>query len=171
METTLQTTETKSIQDIKNMIADRNANSEAKLQELIAQQTEYNRMMNLHTDKLESMLPAIEKSLSKMGLAIGTISYGKSGGWDSKVWGADDRLNVSIGAVPVGGKFKFYTDKGFNSRGNYKNGDMMNNKAHKMAETLRNETGAEHASVNQYSLQVKNENETKRVLIDLCIKA
>lgn len=109
----------------------------------------------------------IEKALQKIGLTIGDVSghvteYHKP---EDK-----DQLILNIYAEPISGKFKFIKDQGYTSRGNAVNEKRLKAEAEKI-ETILNDACLElRFSVNQYSLQVKESSESRRVLIETRIK-
>lgn len=129
----------------------------------------YQKSFNNRLAILESKVPAIVTALNDMGLGIESMGYGKNGAHDRK-WIQGDAMRVTINATPIpGGKFKFITFKGYTAGGRGKNQKRLDDKADKMAATLKEKTELD-ASVNCYSLEIPRELQSKRIMIEMFIK-
>tara|TARA_B100000953_G_scaffold290249_1_gene275090 strand:+ start:10604 stop:11083 length:480 start_codon:yes stop_codon:yes gene_type:complete len=118
---------------------------------------------------LEAELPALEKSLNNQGLSITKVSYSKTGmGTD---WEGNDSLNVNIEAEPNSGKFRFITNKGYDSRGGAINRKQLEVKSKKIEGNIIAETNLTAVQVNPYSLEIEEFQNRRVVLITTWIKA
>lgn len=164
---TTESTEVKSLETLSGIIATRNANAKMTIEE------EITRLNKLHANtaqmvaKLESKLPSIVKSLESMGLGIYSMAYWKTG--DHKAWTSEDQLRVSITAVPASNKFKFITFDGYDKSGRGRNYKRLEAKRKKIEDTIKSDTCSGDVDVNPFSLEIKNENDTKRILIEMYI--
>jgi hypothetical protein len=104
-------------------------------------------------DKFNAALPAFTAALAKEGLAVSEVHAG-----------AAPRFSVT--AVPTSGKFRFLKDSGYMANGSGKNERRLEAKAERLQEIISTATGF-NCNVNQYSLEVKDDSDRKRVLIEV----
>lgn len=174
---TLNMPATKSLTDLTSAMGLRKTNDKLRMQNEINRMMDLQSVINAKVSGLELKLPSIIEALDSMGLGIAEFGYGKTGiDWDEvkndeKMEAAMKAgLRVNITAVPTSNKFRFIKDQGFTSGGRGKNQNRLDEKSEKMATVIKEKTGIESVSVNPFSLEVKNENDVKRVLIELYIK-
>jgi len=114
---------------------------------------------------LESKLPSIIEALDSEGLTLQDLSYYKTGMEDD--WSSDTKLCVEFRGVPHNGKVKFLTFNGYTSSGSGKNQARLKEKATKLATSLKDKIGMESVQVNEFSLEVKQQADNKRVLYSI----
>jgi len=154
--------------EIIEQIKQSRSHNDARIRAIVAaalnQNTCYYRALNV----LEEKLPALEQALVKMGLEITDLRYSQAGSLsdgEMMSWGEDNRLRVSISAVPVGGKFRFVKFAGYTAGGHGRNQARLVAKATQIREALQLATGIADISANPHTLEVKNEGDTKSILI------
>ena len=86
-------------------------------------------------------------------------------------WEDGDYMRVAVYAKSIDGSFKFITFKGYTSRGSGKNEKQLCATRDKIVEKIKEGTGLESVAVNQYSLEIKNAEDSKSVSIDFWVKA
>lgn len=165
---TITNTPALSLSELTNKIDLRKASDKLRVQNEISRLMTVQSLMDAAVSKVEAKLPSIVDAIESMGLGISEFGYGKTG-IDSKTWNEGDSLRVSITAVSTSNKFRFILDQGYDSKGRGKNQNRLNSKAEKMAAIITEKTGMS-AHINPFSLEIKNEGDTKRVLIEIWIK-
>lgn len=107
----------------------------------------------------------LEPVLAKLHLTIGEFSMSRP---DREK--ASNRGTLSL-TLPSDGKFRFIQFRGYTSRGSGKNEDRLREKAEKISETvmtaLQTPENELRCSVNQYSLETRDDKETGRVLMTI----
>lgn len=107
----------------------------------------------------------LEPVLAKLHLTIDSFTMNRP---DKEK--ASNRGRLSLHLVSDG-KFKFIQFRGYTSRGAGKNESRLDSKAEKICETvqaaLQNPVNELRCSVNPFSLEVRDEKETGRVLMDI----
>lgn len=160
METLNTTAETKEVQILKEINISR-----AKNEEWLQKETEriqyYNSKVSEKLSLLETKLPLIINALKNQGLEIDKLSYYFHS--ENKWIDGSSSMSVSINAISTSGKFKFILFNGYDSRGRGKNHDRLIVKRNKIQESFIKD--GIKMQVNEYSLEVKNQSEEKRVLI------
>lgn len=126
-----------------------------------------NNNMNMKINLFKQKSHELHQVLFENGLNINSISMSKTG-FDSDDWKEGDKLHISMTLIPFNNKIKFLKFSGYTSSGRGKNQERLNEKAKNLSESIRNATGL-HTSVNQFSLEVKDENDTKRILAEIWV--
>lgn len=113
----------------------------------------------------QQIINDLEPVLAKLHLTIGEFTMSRP---DKEK--ASNRGRLSLHLVS-NGKFKFIQFRGYTSRGAGKNESRLDSKAEKICETvqaaLQNPVNELRCSVNPFSLEVRDEKETGRVLMDI----
>ena len=154
--------------DLQNFINKKNSEIlEKKLEAITLAEKNYNQY-KAKMDAFGKKATNLENELKKLGLRIHNITTSKCG--FSSDWKHDTSMDVSIVAKSTG-KFKLIKDQGFDSRGRGKNQKLLDAKADKLVNALKDATGFDIIHVNSYSLEIEeNETpETKSILINIYI--
>jgi len=153
---------------IINVLADREKQIKETAAERIRQATKLVAMWQEKMAVLQCNLSGIKAGLAKAGLMLPddlSASVRKSGG-NPEIWVDGDKLVVELVALPINGKFKFLTFRGYDARGRGKNADRLCEKATKLQALLKDSCAIEGIQVNPSSLEIRNDREG-RVLITL----
>lgn len=112
----------------------------------------------------------IQDALKAHGLEISVseTNFAKTG-LNDNAWLDEDRLRVSLIAVPFSGKFKFLPFRGYDSGGRGKNDERLRAKAACLVAALKEASGLSSVEVNSSSLELRDDNDRKRVMISLWI--
>ena len=153
--------------DIERMMNERRDNAEIKINETIAQMKDLQNKTNEKVKELRNMLPSLIKAIEKQGLAITEFHYNKSG--DEKAWSEGDQMSVDVTAVPTSGKFRFIKFDGYTAKGAGRNQSRLEAKADALAQAIKKETNFKGVYVNRFSLEIKNDSDSKSVLIGVWI--
>jgi hypothetical protein len=160
------------LQELCNDIELTKASNENKLFHIKEQLENYNKNMAEKLETLKEVLPKVIVALKSKHLEIANISYQKTGAYISKsepgVWTEGDSLYISLNLQPINDKFKFLLFKGYTSRGTGRNRSHIE-KSNKLSSFIKNNTNIKRVYFNPYSLEIKNENERKIVLMDFWI--
>lgn len=113
----------------------------------------------------QQIINDLEPVLAKLHLTIGEFTMSRP---DKEKASNRGTLNLTL---PSDGKFKFIQFRGYTSRGAGKNESRLDSKAEKICEAvmaaLQNPVNELRCSVNPFSLEVRDEKETGRVLMDI----
>lgn len=113
----------------------------------------------------QQIINDLEPVLAKLHLTIGEFTMSRP---DKEKASNRGTLNLTL---PSDGKFRFIQFRGYTSRGAGKNESRLDSKAEKICETvqaaLQNPVNELRCSVNPFSLEVRDEKETGRVLMDI----
>lgn len=113
----------------------------------------------------QQIINDLEPVLSKLHLTIGEFTMNRP---DREKASNRGTLNLTLLSD---GKFKFIKFRGYTSRGSGKNEDRLFEKADKICEkvmeALQNPENELRCSVNQYSLETRDDKETGRVLMTI----
>lgn len=113
----------------------------------------------------QQIINDLEPVLAKLHLTIGEFTMSRP---DKEKASNRGTLNLTL---PSDGKFRFIKFRGYTSRGSGKNEDRLCEKAEKISETvmaaLQNPENELRCSVNQYSLETRDDKETGRVLMTI----
>ena len=111
----------------------------------------------------QQLIIDLEPVLKKLHLTIGEFSMSRPNREE-----ASNRGTLSL-TLPTDGKFRFIQFRGYTSRGSGKNEDRLCEKANtireKVMEALQTPENELRCSVNQYSLETRDDKETGRVLM------
>ncbi len=163
---------TMNLKQIDEMLMDlcekKTAAVETKRVQMEREANEYRRAMA----SVNKIIPTLIESLSKLGLEVGSFSVVKTGVSNDETWSEGTMLKVAIQATPNGSKFRFIKFNGYDKRGAGKNQAALVAKASKIEHELGQPLGDSivSISVNQFSLEQKDDGKTNRVLIDLWVK-
>lgn len=158
-----------SVNDIQNQIESSNKNVQDSIKEKI------NQLLNIQAKKEEKLsffqnnLPSLIECLEKQGLAISKVGYYKSG-MNSDKWEESDVMIMPLQLVPTSGKFKFIKFNGYLSSGRGRNHNRLVEKARKLEDLIKQSTSFTSCNVNQFSLEIEDENDSKSILLDIMIK-
>ena len=168
METTIEKS-TLSISDIKNQIESSNKAVQDSINEKI------NQLLTTQVKKEERLLffqnnlPSLVDCLQKQGLAISKVGYYKSG-MNSDKWEEGNVMIIALQLIPTSGKFKFIKFNGYLNSGKGRNHDRLVEKAHKLEALIKQSTPFISCNVNQPSLEIEGESDSKTILLDIVIK-
>lgn len=113
----------------------------------------------------QQIINDLEPVLAKLHLTIGEFTMSRP---DKEKASNRGTLNLTL---PSDGKFRFIKFRGYTSRGSGKNEDRLCEKAEKISETvmaaLQNPENELRCSVNQFSLETRDDKETGRVLMTI----
>lgn len=113
----------------------------------------------------QQIINDIEPVLAKLHLTIGEFTMSRP---DKEEASNRGTLNLTL---PSDGKFRFIKFRGYTSRGSGKNKDRLSEKAEKISETvmaaLQTPENELRCSVNQFSLETRDDKETGRVLMTI----
>lgn len=113
----------------------------------------------------QQIINDLEPVLAKLHLTIGEFTMSRP---DKEKASNRGTLNLTL---PSDGKFRFIKFRGYTSRGAGKNESRLDSKAEKICEAvqaaLQNPVNELRCSVNPFSLEVRGEKETGRVLMDI----
>lgn len=113
----------------------------------------------------QQIINDLEPVLAKLHLTIGEFTMSRP---DKEKASNRGTLNLTL---PSDGKFRFIKFRGYTSRGSGKNKDRLSEKAEKISETvmaaLQTPENELRCSVNQYSLETRDDKETGRVLMTI----
>lgn len=113
----------------------------------------------------QQIINDLEPVLAKLHLTIGEFTMNRP---DKEKASNRGTLNLTLQSD---GKFKFIKFRGYTSRGSGKNENRLFEKAEKISETvmaaLQNPENELRCSVNQYSLETRDDKETGRVLMTI----
>lgn len=113
----------------------------------------------------QQIINDLEPVLTKLHLTIGEFTMNRP---DREKASNRGTLNLTLLSD---GKFKFIKFRGYTSRGSGKNEDRLFEKADKICEkvmeALQNPENELRCSVNQYSLETRDDKETGRVLMTI----
>lgn len=113
----------------------------------------------------QQIINDLEPVLAKLHLTIGEFTMSRP---DKEKASNRGTLNLTL---PSDGKFRFIKFRGYTSRGSGKNESRLDSKAEKICEAvqaaLQNPVNELRCSVNPFSLEVRDEKETGRVLMDI----
>ena len=127
--------------------------------------------LSLYQKKINDIkkLP-IEDVLKEYGLEIDRISISVPGiGQDTKYFMEHQKLNVDIDASPLPkSKVKLVPFKGYTSGGAGKNKEQLTSQASKLKEFLKSKLNV-GVMVNDYSFEIKSENDKKQISISLWV--
>lgn len=147
---------------------DFNSNFEQYNEQIEMEIANLNRMRNemqANGAVAQQIINDLEPVLAKLHLTIDSFTMNRP---DKEK--ASNRGRLSLHLVSDG-KFKFIQFRGYTSRGAGKNESRLDSKAEKICETvqaaLQNPVNELRCSVNPFSLEVRDEKETGRVLMDI----
>lgn len=113
----------------------------------------------------QQIINDLEPVLAKLHLTIGEFTMSRP---DKEKASNRGTLNLTLLSD---GKFKFIKFRGYTSRGSGKNEDRLSEKAEKISETvmaaLQTPENELRCSVNQFSLETRDDKETGRVLMTI----
>lgn len=113
----------------------------------------------------QQIINDLEPVLAKLHLTIDSFTMNRP---DKEKASNRGTLNLTL---PSDGKFRFIKFRGYTSRGSGKNEDRLCEKAEKISETvmaaLQNPENELRCSVNQFSLETRDDKETGRVLMTI----
>lgn len=113
----------------------------------------------------QQIINDLEPVLAKLHLTIDSFTMNRP---DKEKASNRGTLNLTL---PSDGKFRFIKFRGYTSRGSGKNKDRLCEKAEKISETvmaaLQNPENELRCSVNQFSLETRDDKETGRVLMTI----
>lgn len=113
----------------------------------------------------QQIINDLEPVLAKLHLTIGSFTMNRP---DKEKASHRGHLHLTLNSD---GKFKFIQFRGYTSRGSGKNESRLDSKAEKICGTvmaaLQNPVNELRCSVNPFSLEVRDEKETGRVLMDI----
>lgn len=113
----------------------------------------------------QQIINDLEPVLAKLHLTIDSFTMNRP---DKEKASNRGTLNLTL---PSDGKFRFIKFRGYTSRGSGKNEDRLREKAEKISETvmeaLQNPENELRCSVNQFSLETRDDKETGRVLMTI----
>ena len=113
----------------------------------------------------QQIINDLEPVLAKLHLTIGEFTMSRPAKEKASNRGT---LNLTL---PSDGKFKFIKFRGYTSRGAGKNESRLDEKAEKISETvmaaLQNPENELRCSVNQFSLETRDDKKTDRVLMTI----
>lgn len=113
----------------------------------------------------QQIINDIEPVLAKLHLTIGEFTMSRP---DKEEASNRGTLNLTL---PSDGKFRFIKFRGYTSRGSGKNKDRLSEKAEKISEAvmaaLQTPENELRCSVNQFSLETRDDKETGRVLMTI----
>jgi hypothetical protein len=139
----------------------------AEAQRTEAAQLQLRTFQNRYDEEMRNLFPrltALHKALAEVGLVPETVRVRKTGSHGT--FTEADYLVLEISARPTEFRpFKFRTFRGYDAQGQDKDQTALYAKAFKLQDHLSAATSM-HVSVNHCSMQVKNEGDTKFVLIE-----
>ncbi len=147
-------------QNILQYLNERSAKEIQSSQDEIEKQKRYQNALQDKLSILKSKLLILESGLNKIGLEISDVRYSINDLFC---------LNVTINAKPNSDKFKFIAFQGYTKQGAGKNRERLQTKAHKIAEQLSYLLDMK-VYINEYSLEIKNNDEKKSVLISMYLQ-
>jgi len=168
METTI-TQSILSVNDIQSQIESSNKNVQDSINEKM------NQLLTVQAKKEEKLsffqnnLPSLIECLEKQGLAISKVGYHKSG-MNSDKWEEGDMMIMSLQLIPTSGKFKFIKFNDYLSSGRGRNHDRLVEKAHKLEDSIKQSTSFTSCNVNKFSLEIRDEKDSKSILLVITIK-
>lgn len=148
-------------EQIQQSINSANAECEKKVAQLLSNNQKFTEKLSL----LERKLFQIHSALESEGLGLENLTYSKTGIGED--WTEETQLFVCFNGVPLNGKVKFLTFNGYTSTGRGKNQDRLQEKAAKLAASLKEKANIGNCSVNPYSLEVKDNSSPKRVIYSI----
>ena len=148
-------------EQIQQSVNSANAEYEKKVAQLFFNNQKFTEKLSL----LERKLFQIHSALESEGLGLENLTYAKTGIGED--WTEETQLSVCFNGVPLNGKVKFLTFNGYTSTGRGKNQDRLKEKADKLTTSLKEKANLENCSVNPYSLEVKDNSSSKRVMYSI----
>lgn len=147
---------------------DFNSNFEQYNEQIEMEIANLNRMRNemqANGAVAQQIINDLEPVLAKLHLTIDSFTMNRP---DKEKASHRGRLSLTLNSD---GKFKFIQFRGYTSRGAGKNESRLDSKAEKICEAvmaaLQNPVNELRCSVNPFSLEVRDEKETGRVLMDI----
>lgn len=137
----------------------------AQIEKEIANLNRMREEMQANGAVAQQIINDLEPVLAKLHLTIDSFTMNRP---DKEKASNRGTLNLTL---PSDGKFRFIKFRGYTSRGSGKNEDRLCEKAEKISETvmaaLQNPENELRCSVNQFSLETRDDKETGRVLMTI----
>lgn len=137
----------------------------AQIEKEIANLNRMREEMQANGAVAQQIINDLEPVLAKLHLTIDSFTMNRP---DKEKASNRGRLSLTLHSD---GKFKFIQFRGYTSRGSGKNEDRLCEKAEKISETvmaaLQNPENELRCSVNQFSLETRDDKETGRVLMTI----
>lgn len=124
--------------------------------------------IDARTTAFKEKLPALVAALAQVGLEIDTIGFFKTGMNDDR-WEERDTLKFGLNLSPTSGKFKFIRFNGYKASGAGRNQEKLDAKAASLVAHITASTGLVHVQVNPFSFELRNEQSTKSIMLDIWV--